>query len=141
METERANAARDKKKAELPQVTPPTLKELGLTKRESAEAQLLMETERAKGAQGTGNNQFKKVVQSPDVTAPTLAELGLTKRESADAQLLMETERAKPPGNNQHKKQDPLQHVSDPPTLAQLGLTKRESADAHAHGDGTGEAA
>ena len=96
LETERANAARDKKKAELPQVTPPTLKELGLTKRESAEAQLLMETERAKGAQGTGNNQFKKVVQSPDVTAPT---------------------------------------------LAQLGLTYRESADAHAHGDGTGEAA
>ena len=70
--------------------TAPTLDELGLTKRESADAQLLMETERAKGAQGTGNNQFKKVVQSPDVTAPTLAQLGLTKRESADAQLLAE---------------------------------------------------
>jgi len=45
LETERANAARDKKKAELPQVTPPTLKELGLTKRESADAQLLRDRE------------------------------------------------------------------------------------------------
>ena len=39
-ETDRANVARDKKKAELPDVTPPpTLSSLGLTKRESAEAQ------------------------------------------------------------------------------------------------------
>ena len=42
--TERANAARDKKKAKLPDVTPPpTLSELGISKRESAEAQLLAE--------------------------------------------------------------------------------------------------
>ncbi|MBM3840909.1 MAG: hypothetical protein FJ398_23735 [Verrucomicrobia bacterium] len=42
-ETERANAARDKKKAECPQGIPPTLKELGLSPKESAEAQLLAE--------------------------------------------------------------------------------------------------
>jgi hypothetical protein len=41
-QTERANIARDKKKAELPGCTPPpTLSDLGLTKRESAEAQML----------------------------------------------------------------------------------------------------
>jgi len=42
LETDRANAARDKKRAELPDVTPPpTLDALGLTKRESSEAHLL----------------------------------------------------------------------------------------------------
>lgn len=40
--TDRANAARDRKKAELPRVIPPpTLKEIGVSKRESAEAQKL----------------------------------------------------------------------------------------------------
>ena len=39
-ETDRANAAKDKKKAELPGVTPPpTLADLGISKRESADAQ------------------------------------------------------------------------------------------------------
>ena len=62
----------------------PTLAELGLSKRESADAQLLMETERANAARD------KKKAELPQVTPPTLKELGLTKRESADAQLLAE---------------------------------------------------
>jgi len=49
--TERANAARDKKKAELPDVTPPTLKEIGLTKRESAEASIHPPKHRTPGLQ------------------------------------------------------------------------------------------
>jgi hypothetical protein len=40
-QTERANVARDRKKAELHDVTPPTLAALGLSKRESAAAQEL----------------------------------------------------------------------------------------------------
>ena len=91
--------------------------------------ELLRETERNKGAKGsvvTGNVR----VPVKDDTAPTLAELGITKNESSMGELLRETERAKPPGDNQHKKQDRSQHVTEAPTLASLGITKPESSKA-----------
>jgi len=45
-------------------------------------------------------------------------------------QMLLETERAKPPGDNQHKKQDRSQRITEAPILSELGLTNRESAEA-----------
>jgi len=89
METERAKPPNPKPPKERRSLDdtddPPTLAELGLTKRESADAQLLRETERAKG-----NLKVGPVVPAGDHGKPTLAELGLSKRESADAQLLAE---------------------------------------------------
>jgi hypothetical protein len=87
-ETERAvgtdKAGRSKKldgNRSLPSNPPPTLDELGLTKRERAKP--------------PGDNQHKKQDRSRHVTeAPTLDELGLTKRESADAQMLAELPQA-----------------------------------------------
>lgn len=51
--------------------------------------ELLRETERNKGAQGKGINQYNNEVQYPDDTAPPkLEDLGLTKKESSEAQQI-----------------------------------------------------
>ncbi|HUT30850.1 MAG TPA: hypothetical protein VMX13_13745 [Sedimentisphaerales bacterium] len=73
--------------------------------------EMLLATERAKGAKGIG----KAIVRSPDVTAlPTLADLGISKRESSEAQKKTDRRvRAVTDGN--------------PPTYADLGLTKKEA--------------
>ena len=66
-ETERANVERDNKKAELLGVTPPpTLSELGITKRESSEAQRLAELpeeqfQEIKASQKTKTQVFREV--------------------------------------------------------------------------------
>jgi hypothetical protein len=67
-ETERANAARDKKKAELPGVTPPpTLADLGLTKRESAEAQMIAGLPQAEFEQIKAGKKSKKQIRKEKI--------------------------------------------------------------------------
>lgn len=51
--------------------------------------ELLSETEKAKGARGTGSNQYQTEVRSNDATTPkTLAEMGVTKDQSSKWQQL-----------------------------------------------------
>ena len=68
---------------------PPTLTEIGITKRQSSDwraSEMLAGMDKAKPP---GSNQYKKVDRCDDVTdppAPTLTEIGITKRQSSDWQ-------------------------------------------------------
>jgi len=81
-QTERAQGKRTDLVTLSDQVNNPTLSDLGLTKRESAEAQMLAQTERANIARDK-----KKAELNDGTPPPTLSDLSLTKRECRHGQI------------------------------------------------------
>ena len=98
----------------------PTLSEIGVTKRESAEAQMLAATERQKPG------DYRKAKRSLAVTVqPTLSEIGVTKRESARPGRIRATLAAAASGRLRRVKgkgraSPPLRAPQAPPRLRNL---------------------
>lgn len=87
-ETERANVERDTKKAELYNVTPPlTLAELGITKRESAEAQKLSEV---------SDEVFAEIREGNKSKAHVIKEIKKKQRTEARAEIARAGEAVEP---------------------------------------------